>query len=168
METTYLGIDPGLTGAWTLLDARGALISCALVPVFGTKGKRVVDIASLVAQLRASIHPEAQVVAALEQVGAMPGQGVTSMFTFGRTVGAWDGIIAAHGWRRVDVRPQAWTKLVPGGRIDKKVDRKAAAAHAARGLWPTLPLARVKDYAIADAALIAEWARQQDVAVARA
>ena len=167
MATQYLGIDPGLTGAWTLLDVHGALIACSLVPVFGTKGKRVVDLASLVAQLRFVVKPDASIVAALEQVGAMPGQGVTSMFTFGRTVGAWDGIIAAHGWRRVDVRPQAWTKLVPGGRIDKKIDRKAAAAHTARGLWPTLPLERVKDYALADAALIAEWARQQDVAAAR-
>lgn len=51
-----------------------------------------------------------KVVACIEQVGAMPGQGVTSMFTFGKSAGFAEGVIRALGIKYQLVRPQIWKK----------------------------------------------------------
>ena len=163
----YLGIDPGLSGAWVLLESDGALVASDLVPQrAGRTGKSGVDLAAL-AQAIAQATKGGNVIACLEQVGAMPGQGGTSMFTFGRTVGAWEGIVACMALRLVMVRPAAWSRLVSSAPIKDKAARKAASASAAAAQWPTLPLARKKDWARADAAWIAEYARQEDVRVGR-
>ncbi len=71
------------------------------------------------------------------------------------------------GWARIEVNPTAWSRLVSAGRIDKRKDRKAASAAAALNRWPTIPVRLVKEYAIADAAWIAEWARREDVVAGR-
>lgn len=178
----YLGIDPGLTGAWVLLEADGTLVASDLVPQrAGKNGKPSVDLATLARVLR---EMKGVTSAALEAVGARPGEGGTSMFTFGRTVGAWEGLIAANDWVRIDVLPTSWSRLVSAVPIrvqptddskeakkkaaaQARALRKAAAASAAASRWPTLPLARKKDWPRADAAWIAEWARQEDVRVGR-
>lgn len=187
----YLGIDPGLSGAWTMLGADGSLVDSGIVPQrAGKTGKATVDLATLVSELRRALDGR-EVVAAVERVQARPGEGGSGAFTFGRTVGAWDGIVVCLGLRRVDVEPGRWSRLVSPTPIrvtpeppeddtpkaakkakDKakareRALRKEAAATTAASRWPTLPLERKKDWPRADAAWIAEWARQEDVRVGR-
>ncbi|MFP4088016.1 MAG: hypothetical protein ACLFUL_14630, partial [Desulfobacteraceae bacterium] len=98
-------------------------------------------------------------LAALEKVGARPGQGVVSMFTFGQNVGAYMGILAALGIPFTMPTPRQWQK----GLIDRKSapDPKIRSLITARRLFPDADLSRKKDHGRADALLIAWWARQQ-------
>ena len=86
----------------------------------------------------------------------MPGQGVTSMFTFGRSVGAIDGCLAALCVPVEYVSPAKWKRFF-GLSKDKGLSRRAAIER-----WPSLAemLARVSDDGRAEAALIAEWGRR--------
>ena len=98
-----------------------------------------------------SLLAEAQgeVVAVIEQVGAMPGQGVTSMFTFGRAVGRVEGVLVALGVSIDFTRPQVWKKHF---KLSK--DKENARALAQR-FYPKASLARKKDAGVAEALLIA-------------
>jgi crossover junction endodeoxyribonuclease RuvC len=89
----------------------------------------------------------------LEIVGAMPGQGVSSMFQFGRGVGMVEGVIAALGLPITYVAPRAWQKAV-GARGGKDGNRLRAVE-----LFPAYAslFARKKDDGRADAALMAFW-----------
>ena len=100
--------------------------------------------------------------ATIEKVHAMPGQGVTSMFSFGRSLGIIEGIVVAHGIPRAYAAPRTWQATMLAGKPKGK-DSKHSAALAAVELWPELSkLMQVKaNWGIADAALIAEYGRRQ-------
>jgi crossover junction endodeoxyribonuclease RuvC len=87
----------------------------------------------------------------VEDVHAMPGQGVTSMFAFGRACGAVDGVLAALGISTTYVTPQRWKKAA--GLIGS--DKDAARSRAIQ-LWPKWDALSKKGagQALADAALI--------------
>ena len=90
----------------------------------------------------------------LERVGAMPGQGVTSVFSFGRSVGVVEGVLAAEHIPVSIVTPQAWQKAagVRGG--------KDGARQRACELFPNYAglFARKRDDGRADAACMAWYA----------
>jgi crossover junction endodeoxyribonuclease RuvC len=90
----------------------------------------------------------------LEQVAAMPGQGVTSMFHFGESVGIIIGVLETLQIRYTMPRPQQWKKAV--GIIGKDKD---AARTMALQLFPEVGdrLTRKKDVGRADALLIAKF-----------
>ena len=92
----------------------------------------------------------------IEQVGAMPGQGVSSMFNFGHSAGTVMGVISAIGIPYTLVTPQAWKKRA--GLIG--LDKDAARTRAIQ-LWPrwTDLGAKMKGQAFADAALIARFGK---------
>lgn len=94
------------------------------------------------------------VTAVIEQVGAMPGQGVTSMFSFGENFGWWQGLLNGLGVPFQRVRPQEWQKGLAGLQKLKGADRKrrlkSLAAEQFPNAKPTL--------ATADALLIGAWA----------
>jgi crossover junction endodeoxyribonuclease RuvC len=148
-----LGIDPGASGALVFLDSETQRLTVYDMPVVevkrGTGIKRHVS-AQLLAAVFADIQPDA---AFLEQVGAMPGQGVSSMFAFGRAAGVVEGVIAAIGIPLNFVTPQTWQKAmaVRGG---KDGSRMRAAE-----LFPKQAdqFKRVKDDGRADATLIAAY-----------
>lgn len=99
-----------------------------------------------------------EVHAFIEKVGAMPGQGVTSMFSFGYGFGVWMGILAALKIPHTLVTPQAWKKEMFAG-YDKDTDSRVIA----RRLFPVQTeesLSRKKDHGRADALLIAEYGRR--------
>lgn len=143
-----LGIDPGAGGALALLEG-DRLLYAADMPTMMLKGRAKVMPGGLV-DLIVAWKPD-QI--ALEDVGAMPGQGVTSMFSFGRSVGILEGVIAALGYPLVMVRPATWKRAagVPA-------DKDAARLMATR-LWPdqAAMFARKKDDGRAEAALLARW-----------
>ena len=91
-----IGIDPGLTGAIAVLE-KNKVLNIFDMPVMseGKKNKRQLNSALLVDLIRENINLNEEVTVVVEQVNAMPGQGVTSMFNFGQTFGAIKGICAA-------------------------------------------------------------------------
>tara|TARA_B110000881_G_C18098141_1_gene281482 strand:- start:16 stop:510 length:495 start_codon:yes stop_codon:yes gene_type:complete len=106
-----IGIDPGLTGAIAVLN-NNKIEEIFDMPVMaeGKKNKRQLNSAQLVKLLQNIIKGNEDIIVAVEQVNAMPGQGVTSMFNFGQTFGAIKGICAALQLPIFFVRPAKWKK----------------------------------------------------------
>ena len=106
-----IGIDPGLSGAIAVLE-NNKVLNIFDIPVMseGKKNKRQLNSALLVNLLKENINKEEEVAVVVEQVNAMPGQGVTSMFNFGQTFGAIKGICAALELPIFFVRPSKWKK----------------------------------------------------------
>lgn len=105
-----LGVDPGLSGAMAMLHA-GAVDVFDIPTTTRTvnkKEKRQIDPYQLAAWLE--IQRPLIKFAVVEQVGTMPGQGVTSAFNFGFTTGCIYGIIAACGIEIRTVSPQVWKR----------------------------------------------------------
>lgn len=143
-----IGIDPGCSGAIAVLDENGGHIAHMLMPTMKVgKGNRV-NGAALAAFLREHVECHAY----LEKVGAMPGQGVTSTFTFGHAAGVAEGILQGLGIPYTLVTPQSWKKTA--GLIGK--DKDAARTRAIQ-LYPELRVLDLKGkgQAVADAILIA-------------
>ena len=91
-----IGIDPGLSGAIAILTDKKVL-GLFDMPVMaeGKKNKRQLNSAQLVNIIHQNIIENEETAVVVEQVNAMPGQGVTSMFNFGQTFGASKGVCAA-------------------------------------------------------------------------
>ena len=106
-----IGIDPGLSGGIAILEDNIIKVLFDM-PVMsdGKKNKRQLKSALLVKLIKDNIKDTEDTVMVVEQVNAMPGQGVTSMFNFGQTFGAIKGICAALGLPIFLVRPAKWKK----------------------------------------------------------
>jgi crossover junction endodeoxyribonuclease RuvC len=144
-----VGIDPGISGAvaW-VSDEGGFLLSAMDMPTLEVNGKMKVNPHILASDL--SFRKPKIVV--IEEVGAMPGQGVTSMFNFGYSAGILAGVCAGLGIPTVFYRPAVW-KRQAGVPADK-----GAARQMAQRLWPgSRAFDRVKDHGRAEAALLARW-----------
>ena len=105
------GIDPGLSGAIAILSDN-KVINIFDMPVMseGKKNKKQLNSAQLVNIIKDYTNDDEEKVVIVEQVNAMPGQGVTSMFNFGQTFGAIKGICAALKLPIYFVRPSKWKK----------------------------------------------------------
>ncbi len=152
--TRIIGIDPGLSGAVVvLLDARN--ISIFDMPTMTVerngKAKRQVS-ASELADIF-SPYDSSKCHVYVEKVSAMAGQGVTSVFSFGRSFGMIEGILAAFKLPVTYVAPATWVKAVGRGQ------GKDASRARAMELFPNnqADFKRVKDDGRSDAALIAYW-----------
>ena len=106
-----IGIDPGLSGAIAIFENK-KVTNIYEMPVMseGKKNKRQINSAQLVKILRDNIQANDEVSVVVEQVNAMPGQGVTSMFNFGQSFGAIKGVCAALNLPIFFVRPSKWKK----------------------------------------------------------
>ena len=153
-----LGVDPGLSGALALLDPDDMTVTVHDMPTFEVKGgkktRHELNVAA-VAKLLAVHRPN---FAFVEKVGAMPGQGVVSMFRFGEAYGALQGVIAALDIPVYFVLPQKWK-----GRLGLKDSSKGAARREATRLFPAYAqtFARVKDDGRAEATLIALYGARE-------
>jgi crossover junction endodeoxyribonuclease RuvC len=150
--TKVLGIDPGISGGLAIVEitdgAAPALVECIDIPVVGTGAKERVDVAAI----RNFIDRHKPIRARIERAQAMPKQGASSGFKYGRAVGAIEATVALCSIPVEIVEPSAWKRFwrLPGK--DKESGRQRAlqlfpAAHAL--------LARKKDHGRAEAALIA-------------
>jgi crossover junction endodeoxyribonuclease RuvC len=149
-----IGIDPGCSGAIVLLPANhGHPVEWDLMPVVKVGSNSRVNGSALAALLRC--HTDAH--AYVENVGAMPGQGVTSMFSFGHATGTVMGVLAALGIAHTLITPQSWKKRA--GLIGKDKDAARSRAIQLWPLWRDLD-AKGKGQAFADAALIAMYGSQ--------
>lgn len=155
-----IGVDPGASGAVAILEDTGQLVQVFDMPAVeiqvGGKAKRRVAPEMLASELRLyNVHGT---VAVVEQVSAMPGQGVSSMFAFGQAYGLVLGVLAGLWIPTKTVTPSAWKKA-----LKLNTGKDAARAKAAQ-LWPQMAseFKRVKDDGRAEAALIANWGLHHD------
>lgn len=148
--TAVLGIDPGCSGALVLVTEHGGYIDHLAMPTIKVGTKSRVNGAAVAAWVRQYGITHAY----LEQVGAMPGQGTASMFTFGHAAGVAEGILQGLNIPYTLVTPQAWKKSA--GLIGS--DKDAARSRAIQ-LYPEIRAldAKAKGQAIADALLIARF-----------
>jgi crossover junction endodeoxyribonuclease RuvC len=152
MTKRTLGIDVGLNGAIALV-VDGELISVVDMPTVtldrNGKAKRQVSVPELVDIIKQFDPNEAYV----EKVFAMAGQGVTSVFSFGRSLGVVEGVLTTLKIKTTLMTPQTWQKGL--GMTGGKDGSRARAME----LFPdqTALFKRVKDDGRSDAALIALW-----------
>lgn len=106
----YIGLDPGLLGGISILDGKKTEIYeiPLLEKVVNSKKKRFYDLSGIVDILKQ--YKNKDVLFVQEAVAAMRGQGVTSMFNFGKSAGSTLGIATALGFEIVEVYPQTWKK----------------------------------------------------------
>ncbi len=150
-----VGIDPGLSGAIAILE-HNKVIGIFDMPVMseGKKNKRQLNSAQLVNILKENINNNDETTIIVEQVNAMPGQGVTSMFNFGQTFGAIKGVCAALNLPIFFVRPSKWKKHFELINSSKDASRTKVIE-----MYPSLSnqLAKKKDVNKSDAILIAKF-----------
>ena len=155
---TILGIDPGITGAIYFNTVEGKIVvDMPIMAKTSGKGNQInpYELTSLLMQ--PPIDRLTGIKAAyLESVHAMPGQGVSSVFSFGKSVGTIEGVLAALNIPLVMVTPQRWKKNAKLIGKDKDAARTLAIQ-----LYPELSdrLSRKKDIGRADAILIAEFGK---------
>ena len=155
MTRWTLGIDPGKHGAAVLLDTDSRIVACWDTPTVKAAGKTLYDMGALTAIVHTAKVDGAHV--AIERVHAMPGQGVSSTFSFGEGYGIWLGMIGMAELPLSYYTPQAWQKT----QLQGMPKGKGSARLRAKQLWPTVTLFdRVKDDGRADAALIARHHQQ--------
>lgn len=154
---TVAGIDPGKTGALSIVYPDRTVQGFA-VPL-QKKGKKELPSWNQWQRQWAGALEFASVEAIIiENVAARPGQGVTSMFTFGRCLGFAHAIAAAADVPIHFVTPPVWNREFGLIGADKNASREKF-----RELFPSSSklVARVKDGGIAEAALIAEYGRRK-------
>ena len=158
----FIGIDPGKDGAVAVILPPQTTVQLFDTPTLRVKegsAKRNFDVAGMVALLLPFVDYHCLV--SLERIHAMPGQGVTSMFSMGEGYGLWQGILAALTMPYQLVTPQRWkADLMEGAPKDK-----AASVLVASRLFPASAndLRGKKGAARdgrGDALLLAEWGRR--------
>lgn len=106
-----IGADPGLGGALALLDSNLKLIDVIDTPSAPKSAtKNWLDVGKLNSVIQGWLEIDNEIVAGIENVHAMPGQGVSSMFTFGESLGALRAVIVCNGIPIHWVTPQSWKK----------------------------------------------------------
>jgi crossover junction endodeoxyribonuclease RuvC len=163
MITKNLGVDPGVNGGLAVVEitdgAAPMLVECIDIPVIGSAAKERVDAAAI----RNFIDQHKPIHALIERAQAMPKQGASSGFKYGRAVGAIEATIALCSVPVEIVEPSAWKRFwhLPGK--DKEAARQKALqlfpdAHAA--------LARKRDHGRGEAALIALYYAERQLRIA--
>ena len=149
MKTLFIGIDPGKSGGIAYIDAEQGFA--------GTEpysDKALIDLCSDASRVAPNI------VCCLEKVGAMPGQGVVSMFSFGQSVGYIKGVLESFRIPYQEITPQKWKREF-GLTSDK-----AKSAEVCRKLFPDVsllatPRCKKPHDGMAEALLMAEYARRK-------
>lgn len=154
--TIVAGIDPGKTGALCILfpDDAGLVFPVPLVKL----PKETPAWSEWATNWRNALDFSTPDLIVIEQVGARPGQGVTSMFTFGKSYGFAHALAAAVGCRIAFVTPAVWkAKMGVAKGADKNASREKV-----RNMLPKLAHAvtRAKDDGVAEAALLALYGRK--------
>ena len=152
-----IGIDPGISGSICFFE-NGKILDVIEMPTMteDKKNKRQVNGAQIYNDILKKINKtERQYIRVIiEQVSAMPGQGVTSMFNFGQSFGILKGICSAMQLPMYFVRPAKWKKYF--GLINSQKD---ASRTKAIEMFPyfSSQLSKKKDSNKADAILIASF-----------
>ena len=152
-----IGIDPGIRGAICFFE-NGEVKEILDMPNMaeGKKNKRQINGPQIYNEISKRITniSKKEVVVVIEQVAAMPGQGVTSMFNFGQSFGVLKGICSAMQLSMHFVRPAKWKKYFNLIKTEKDASRTKVIE-----IFPYISsqLSRKKDSNKADAILIASF-----------
>ena len=152
-----IGIDPGISGSICFFED-GKIIDLLEMPNMaeGKKNKRQVNGSQIYNEINLRIkgHDKKNIKVVIEQVSAMPGQGVTSMFNFGQSFGVLKGICSAMQLSMYFVRPAKWKKYFNLINSEKDASRTKAIE-----IFPYISkeLSRKKDANKADAILISSY-----------
>lgn len=143
----WIGVDPGAKGGWAITDGQ-------TVEVYPWDDQKFVE--SMEEAVKIS-----KCVAAVEKVGARPGQGVTSMFSFGQSFGFILGVLTAFGIGYQLVSPMKWKSEFGLLHTDKR-----ASVYVAKRMFPRVSFmptgrSRKESDGMSDAALIMEYARRK-------
>ena len=146
-----VGIDPGLSGAIAFVDKKNAFVYD--MPLIKINGRWEVDpckLAFLIGKYYYAIN-----FAVLEDVSAMPGQGVTSTFRFGYGAGVVFGCLKSKGLNVLRVKPAVWKSA-----LGLSKNKRESIALALK-LYPKTrsQLKRLKDDGRAEAILLARFGR---------
>ena len=144
----YIGIDPGKKGGVATISEDG-------VKVYQWDDQRFIE------DMRQHANWLDKCVAAVEKVGAMPGQGVTSMFSFGQSYGFILGVLAAFGIPYQLVSPATWKR-----EFGLLKSQKQGSVDVCKRLFPGVNLlpterCRKESDGMAESLLIAEYARRK-------
>lgn len=147
----YLGIDPGAKGGISAINENGQVVFCEIM-----SRESLIEICKQVLELS-----DNKVIACVEQVHAMPGQGVTSMFNFGKSAGFIEGVLETLGIGYQLVPPQKWKKEFSLSKTDK-----TASINVCKSLYPEqslLPTERCKKASdgMAESLLMATYAKRR-------
>ena len=145
-----VGIDPGASGAIVLLD-NNEPVEWMQMPTYKVGTATRVNAAELTNFFEKNFKIDHVYI---EQVGAMPGQGVVSMFNFGHSCGVVMGVVGALCFPHTMITPQKWKKAA--GLIGTEKDASRARAIQLWPYWRDLDR-KGKGQAYADAALIARY-----------
>ncbi len=152
-----ISIDPGISGAICFFE-NGKILEVLEMPNMaeGKKNKKQVNGAQIYNEISTRIKhlDKESVKVVIEQVSAMPGQGVTSMFNFGQSFGILKGICSAMQLSMYFVRPAKWKKYFNLINSEKDASRTKAIE-----VFPYFSayLSKKKDSNKADAILIASY-----------
>lgn len=154
----FIGIDPGIS------PAIAYLVGGAVVDVF-----RIPDVLEDPDGLVQALHGRSGATVVLEQVGPMPGQGLSSSCRFMCAYGMIQGVLAANQLTVILVPPSMWKKQVlPASAFAEKVDKgkrkdeqKEAACQFVRDHYPAVELVKkgckVADHNMAEACCLAHY-----------
>ena len=144
----YVGVDPGKSGALAVIYPNGDVETTPF------------NISQYVEIMFRLTHSTMPVVCCVEKVGAMPGQGVVSMFNFGHNLGLIEGVLQAYEVSYQLVPPQTWKKEF------SLSSEKSKSIEVCQKLFPKVSLlaterSRKPNDGIAEALLLAEYARRK-------
>jgi len=160
-----IGIDPGLDGGRALITpSYNAIVLDPPTLVVKGKGKkpshkRLYHVSEIVKTLKCWKEQYAPLRCYIENVHSMPGQGVVAMFSMGRGLGMYEGVLHALEIPFEYVTPQAWKKLMLSGQNKEK----DASVYKAMQLFPSAELKTPRGRLLdgrAEALLIAEYGRR--------
>ncbi len=152
-----IGIDPGISGAICFFE-NGEVKEIIEMPTMadGKKNKKQINGTQIYNEILGRIRnfPKKDIFVVIEQVSAMPGQGVTSMFNFGQSFGVIKGICSAMQLSTYFIRPVKWKKYFGLIKSEKDASRTKAIE-----IFPYISsnLSKKKDANKADAILIASF-----------
>ena len=152
-----IGIDPGISGAICFF-LNGEVIDIIDMPSMaeGKKNKKQINSQQVFNEISERIKnfSKKEIIVVIEQVSAMPGQGVTSMFNFGQSFGVLKGICSAMQLSMYFVRPAKWKKYYGLIKTEKDASRTKVIE-----IFPYISskLSKKKDSNKADAILIANF-----------
>ena len=152
-----IGIDPGITGSICFFED-GKIIDVVEMPNMteGKKNKKQVNGSQVYNEILKRINKaeNQDIRVIIEQVSAMPGQGVTSMFNFGQSFGVLKGVCSAMQLPMYFVRPAKWKKYFNLINSEKDASRTKAIE-----IFPYISsqLSKKKDANKADAILLASF-----------
>lgn len=144
----YIGVDPGKSGGYAIIDDCG-VITYSWDDVF------------FIGYMKALVRRNDRMMAAVEKVGARPGQGTVSMFNFGKSAGYIEGVLSALEIPYQLIPPATWKREFSLIGKDKR-----ASIITCHKLFPQADLKRTKRCKVdsdgkAEALLIAEYARRK-------